>query len=244
MVPIRAGGRLTGKVGAFDIGALNIQAGARPGVVNAQTGEQMLPAIEATNFTVLRIKRDILRRSAIGGIITNRSVSLEGDGGGNQAFGLDGRFAFFDDVNILGYAARTRTRGRAGRDASFGGQFNYAGDRYGVAAGHVVIEDNFLPEVGFIRRVNMRQSSAALRFSPRPVSIDWIRRFSLTGALSYVLAADTRLLATRTQDAGFEIQLENSDLLTLSASDRYEALFKPFPIAPGVTLPVGGLSVP
>ena len=240
VVSIRAGGRLTGKVGAFDIGALNIRTGARPGVVNAQTGEQMLPAIEATNFTVLRIKRDILRRSAIGGIITNRSVSLEGDGGGNQAYGLDGRFAFFDDVNILGYAARTGTRGRAGRDASYGGQFNYAGDRYGVAAGHVVIEDNFLPEVGFIRRVNMRQSSAALRFSPRPVSIDWIRRFSVTGALSYVLAADTRLLATRTQDAGFELQLENSDLLTLSASDRYEVLFKPFPIAPAVTLPVGG----
>ena len=36
--------------------------------------------LQTTNFTVLRVKRDILRRSTIGGIFTNRSVSLLGDG--------------------------------------------------------------------------------------------------------------------------------------------------------------------
>ncbi len=228
VVPILAGGRLTGKVGAFDVGALNVQ-----------TDDEPVSGAETTNFTVLRIKRDILRRSTVGGIFTNRSVSLVGDGS-NQVYGLDGRFAFFDDVNLLGYVARTRTPGRRGRDASYLGQFNYAGDRYGLNLGHVVIEDNFIPEVGFVRRDNIRRTTASARFSPRPRSIEWIRRFSLSGGLDYILTADDGALETRERDVEFEIQLENSDRFTTSVSDRYELLTRPFTIAPGVTLPVGG----
>jgi hypothetical protein len=228
VVPILAGGRLTGKVGAFDVGALNIQ-----------TGDELRSGAQTTNFTVLRVKRDILRRSTIGGIFTNRSVSLVGDGS-NQVYGLDGQFAFFDDVNLLGYVARTSTRGRRGRDASYLGRFSYAGDRYGFDLGHLVIEDNFNPEIGFVRRDNIRRTTASGRFSPRPRSIDWVRRFSLSGGVDYIVAADNRLLETRTQDVELEIQLENSDRFTVSAVDRYERLTTSFTIAPGVTLPVGG----
>ncbi len=228
IVPLQAGGRLTGKVGAFDVGALNIQ-----------TDDLFSAGAESTNFTVVRVKRDVLRRSTIGGIFTNRSVSLAGDGT-NQVYGLDGRFAFFDDLNVLAYAARTQTTGRDGRDGSYFGQLNYAGDRYGLDAGHLIIEDNFLPEIGFVRRGNMRRSSASARFSPRPRSIDWIRQLNMSASLDYILAADTRLLETRTRDAVFEMQLENSDSLRLDASDNYELLVEPFQIAPGVFLPVGG----
>jgi len=228
VVPLQAGGRLTGKVGAFDVGALNIQ-----------TDDLFRAGAESTNFTVVRVKRDVLRRSTIGGIFTNRSVSLAGDGT-NQVYGVDGRFAFFDDLNVLAYAARTQTTGRDGRDGSYFGQLNYAGDRYGLDAGHLIIEDNFLPEVGFVRRGNMRRSSGSGRFSPRPRSIDWIRQLNMSASLDYILAADTRLLETRTRDAVVEIQLENSDRLRLDASDNYELLVEPFQIAPGVFLPIGG----
>ena len=228
VVPILAGGRLTGKIGAFDGGALNIQ-----------TGNELLSGAQTTNFTVLRVKRDILRRSTIGGIFTNRSVSLLGDGS-NQVYGIDGRLAFFDDVTLLGYVARTRTADRPGRDASYLAQFDYAGDRYGVNLAHLVIEDNFNPEIGFVRRDNIRRTTASGRFSPRPSSIDWVRRFSLSAGLDYTQSADDRVLETRQQDVAFEVQLENSDRFTVSATDRYELLRQPFTIAPGVTVPVGG----
>ena len=228
VVPILAGGRLTGKIGAFDVGALNIQ-----------TGNELLSGAQTTNFTVLRVKRDILRRSTIGGIFTNRSVSLLGDGS-NQVYGIDGRLAFFDDVTLLGYVARTRTADRPGRDASYLAQFDYAGDRYGVNLAHLVIEDNFNPEIGFMRRDNIRRTTASGRFSPRPSSIDWVRRFSLSAGLDYTQSADDRVLETRQQDVAFEVQLENSDRFTVSATDRYELLRQPFTIAPGVTVPVGG----
>ena len=228
VVPILAGGRLTGKIGAFDVGALNIQ-----------TGNELLSGAQTTNFTVLRVKRDILRRSTIGGIFTNRSVSLLGDGS-NQVYGIDGRFAFFDDLTLLGYVARTRTADRPGRDASYLAQADYAGDRYGVNLAHLVIEDNFNPEVGFVRRDNIRRTTASGRFSPRPSSIDWVRRFSLSADLDYTQSADDRVLETRQQDVAFEVQLENSDRFTVSATDRYELLRQPFTIAPGVVVPVGG----
>jgi len=228
VVPILAGARLTGKAGAFDVGALNIQ-----------TDDALLAGARTTNFTVLRVKWDILRRSTVGGIFTNRSVSLVGDES-NQVYGLDSRFAFFDNVHLLGYVARTRTPGRRGRDASYLSQFNYAGDRYGLNLGHIVIEENFIPEIGFVRRDNVRRTTASARFSPRPRSIDWVRRFSLSSGLDYVQAADNRVLETRERDVALEIQLENSDRFTLSATDRYELLTRPFTIAPGVTLPVGG----
>ena len=228
VVPILAGGRLTGKIGAFDVAALNIQ-----------TDDELLSGAQTTNFTVLRVKRDILRRSTIGGIFTNRSVSLLGDGS-NQVYGLDGRFAFFDDVSLLGYVARTQTPDRPGRDGSYLGQFDYAGDRYGVDLAHLVIEDHFNPEVGFVRRDNVRRTTASGRFSPRTSSIDWVRRFSLSAGLDYTQSADDRVLETRIQDVELEIQLENSDRFTVSAVDRYELLTSSFTIAPGVTLPVGG----
>ena len=228
VVPILAGGRLTGKIGAFDVGALNIQ-----------THDERPSGAQTTNFTVLRVKRDILRRSTIGGIFTNRSVSLLGDGS-NQVYGLDGRLAFFDDVTLLGYVARTRTAYRPGRDASYLGQFDYAGDRYGVDLAHLVIEDNFNPEIGFVSRDNIRRTTASGRFSPRPRSIDWVRRFSLSAGVDYTLSADERVLETRTRDVELEIQLENSDRFTVSAVDRYERLTRSFTIAPGVAVPVGG----
>jgi hypothetical protein len=62
VVPIDVGGRLTGKVGKWGVGAVNIQA-----------GDEGNSLTEATNFTVLRVKRDILRRSTIGAIFTHRS---------------------------------------------------------------------------------------------------------------------------------------------------------------------------
>ncbi len=109
VVPIVGGGRVTGKAGDFDVGLLNIQ-----------TGNQRVPGsggllAAATNFTVVRLKRDILRRSAIGGLFTNRSVSVTGAGpGANRVFGADATMAFYENVSVVGYAARTQTPGFEG----------------------------------------------------------------------------------------------------------------------------------
>ena len=228
VVPIVGGGRVTGKAGAFDIGALNIQ-----------TDEEAISGAVPTNFTVLRLKRDILRRSSVGAIFTNRSVSLVDDGS-NQAYGVDGTFSFYDNVSLLGYFAKTETPGLEAEDTSYQGQFTYAGDRYGFQAEHLVVEDNFVPEVGFLRRDNFRRSYGTARFSPRPRSIDAIRQFRLEGSFDYILTADTGQIETRQAQVGFSTEFENSDRVGVSVADNYEFLLEPFEPGPGVILPPGG----
>ena len=228
IIPITAGGRVTGKVGPFDVGVLNIQ-----------TGDEATSGAVSTNFTVVRMKRDILSRSTVGGIFTNRSVSLVGDGS-SQVYGVDGRLAFHDDFRVTGYFANTQTPVRNGRDKSYQGLFDYAGDRHGLSLAHLVVEDRFIPEVGFIRRDNFRQNSASARFSPRPQSIDLIRRFIAVGRFVHIASADRGELETREVQLLLESEFENSDQLSFFFNDHYELLTSPFPISTGVTLPIGG----
>ena len=228
VVPIIGGGRVTGKAGAFDVGALNMQ-----------TDDEATSGAAATNFTVVRVKRDILRRSSIGALFTNRSVSIEGDGS-SRTYGADATFSFHDNVSLLAYVARTQTPGLGEEDMSYQGQFIYAGDRYGFQADHLVVEDDFVPEVGFVRRDNFRRSYGTARFSPRPRSIDAIRQFRLEGSFDYILTADTGRVETRQTQLAFSTEFENSDRLGISAADNYELLVEPFEPGPGVTLPIGG----
>ena len=231
VVPIVGGGRVTGKIGQFDVGALNILTG--PGVSTAST-----PGVQGTNFTVARVRRDILRRSSVGGIFTNRSVSLSGDGA-SRAYGVDATFAFFESLQLLGYYARTDTPGRVGRNTSYQTQFDYAADRYGLQVDHVLVEDNFSPEVGFVRRDNFRRTYVQGRFSPRPRSFESIRQFRLQGSVDYILTAHSMQLETRQNQLQFSAELENSDQFGVVVNENYELLHESFSPGPDVTIPVG-----
>ena len=68
-VPIIAGGQLTGRVGRFSLGLTNIQ-----------TDDEPVSGAVTTNFLVTRIKGDVLRRSSIGAIVTNRSALADSPG--------------------------------------------------------------------------------------------------------------------------------------------------------------------
>ncbi len=226
-VPIVGGGRLTGKVGDFSVGAVNIQ-----------TEDTRAAEAVATNFSVLRIKRDILRRSRVGAIFTNRSVSLKGDGA-NQALGLDGSFSFHDNVNLYGYYARTNTPGLEADNESYQAAFSYEGDLYGLLVDHLLVGENFNPEIGFMRRDNFRRSYVYAQFSPRPRGIAAVRQFTWGGSLDYIENGagqiETRILSGR-----FQTSFENSDSLSADIQEDYEFLTDPFDITDEVTLPVGG----
>ena len=226
-VPIQAGGRLTGRVGRFTVGVLDIRSDDEP-----------VSGTVATNFTVARLKRDVLRRSAVGLLVTNRSVAENGVGS-SQTYGVDGTFAFFTDLSINTYWARTQTTGRDGGNISYRGQFDYNGDRYGAQLEHLLVADNFNPEIGFLRRDDMRKSTAQFRFSPRPTQPSIVRKYSWVGSGTYI--EDTRgRVETREARGEFGIEFQSSDRISVSYTGAYEFLPRPFRIAPDVVLPVGG----
>jgi hypothetical protein len=226
-VPVLGGARVTGKVGAFDVGALTIQ-----------TDDHAATASPSTNFAALRLRRDVLRRSSVGGLFTGRSRSLVGDGS-SQTYGMDGTFSFLDDFSLIGYVAGTRTPGLPGEDLSYQGRFSYDADRYGLTLDHLLVGRHFNPEVGFVRRRDLRQSQASARFSPRPASIEAVRKVSLRGDLSYLANARGGFLESRVRELELQAEMENSDVLTANLVDQYENLVVPFPIAPGIVIPVG-----
>jgi hypothetical protein len=227
VIPINVGGRVTGKVGRTGLGLMNIE-----------TREEDISRTPATNFTALRVKQDILRRSSIGAIFTNRSESVVAGGSSNQAYGIDSALAFYQNISLGGYYAKTATAALNGDDESYLGRFEYGADRYGVRADYLKVGSQFNPEVGLVRRADFRRSAATLRFSPRPKSIRSVRKFTWEGGLeNYVNGAGRT--ETRTWLAHFNTEFQNSDNFSLDGAANHELLVRPFNVAPGVTLPVG-----
>jgi hypothetical protein len=227
VVPLNAGARLTGRVGRYAVGLMNIQ-----------TGEETVSQSRSTNFSLLRVKRDVLRKSSIGLIATGRSINANGSGS-NAVVGLDGAFSFFEDVFFDAYWAKTQTTGLSGDDASYRGAFSYTGDRYGLDLERLSVGTNFNPEVGFVRRYDMRRNLAVARFSPRPRNSKLVRKYVSQGTIDYVENGAGRL-ETRDSEAQFGIEFQNSDRLTATYVSSYELLPRPFRIAPGIVLPVKG----
>jgi hypothetical protein len=228
VIPIDVGGRLTGKVGRFGIGAMNIE-----------TRDEAASNTPRTNFSVVRVKRDILRRSTIGAMVTSRTATSALPGVGNVAYGADAAFSFFQNVNLGGYYARSDTEGFEHDNDSYLGRFEYAGDRYGAQAQYLKVGDNFSPDVGFVRRDNMRRSFGQLRFSPRPtVHFKSIRQFTYQGSLEYIENGAGEL-ETRIGTAHFEAERQNSDVFAVNVATDYELLLRKFDVAKNVSIAPG-----
>jgi hypothetical protein len=229
-VPIDAGGRVTGKAGPYSIGLLDIR-----------TASRTAPDVRATNFGVVRVKRDILRRSAIGAIVTDRSVSSDGLGR-SRTYGVDGVFSFYQDLNINTYLARTDT-GNDAPGSSYRAQLDYNADRYGLQLERLAVDERFNPDVGFMRRSAFHRSSAYARFSPRPQSIAAVRKFMWDVSYDYITNPAGRLESRQLQGS-FRAELQNGDVVGAEVADNYESLEEPFGLSESVTIPVGRYRFP
>jgi hypothetical protein len=230
VVPIQGGGRLTGKLGPWALGLMNVRTGTEP-----------VAGTRPTDFGVIRIKRDVFSRGAIGMMATNRSVAATGTGT-NQAYGIDGAFGLSQSVTVGGYAARTSTTGLRGEDHSWQTRFDYSADRYGARAELLEIGANFRPDVGFLRRNDLRRGFAELRFSPRPARIASVRKFSWVTSGEYIESTAGQL-DTRQLRGAFTTEFQSSDQFSIEANATYERLDAPFtPAGSPAPIAAGGYS--
>jgi len=163
-VPILAGTRLTGRQGAYSIGVLNIQ----------QRKDGVVPA---TNFTALRLRRDILANSDIGAILLNK----ETDGPHfNRTVGADANFRF-GFLTLDGFIARTfspasLTPGKGNELATRVGAV-YSSRRWQLTQSISSTGRNFNDEMGFVSRrgVNYYGGNYGPWFRPRAIS-KWVRQ--------------------------------------------------------------------
>ncbi len=229
VVPIQAGGRVTGKVGKFSVGLLNIESDS-----------EVASKSPKTNFSVVRVKRDIFGRSAIGAMFTGRSQSATKAGESNQAYGVDGVFNFFSNLTAGGFYAKSHTAGLTGDESSYQARAEWAPDLYGFQFERNTVGNAFNPEVGFLRRSAFERTYGEARYSPRPKHIKGIRQISMTGSVEYIEGSVTGRMESRQQTARVNVERENSDQFSVEGGTNFEFLPARFNVARGVNIPAGG----
>ena len=195
-------------------------------------------ARRATNFSVVRVKRDILRRSSVGAIAHGAIGGAEPDRRSNQAYGVDGTFAFFDNLAFNTYWARHATTGLAGDDTSYprADRLRRRSLRRAARAARSSATTS-TRRSGSCAATTCARSFGQVRFSPRP-AVDRVGPQVLGDRhdrpTSRTAAAGSK---RATADGEFAIELQNSDRFSVGATDSYELLTQPFAIAPTVQHP-------
>ena len=188
-IPIAGGARITGKSGRYDLGGLAMRT-------------ESMTGIPSNNYMVGRLKRNVLARSYFGAILTSRDSSIAGDH--NRVYGADARFVFRDRLGFDSYMLRSDTPGRTGENLARRFEVGWRDNERVAVAQYNEVQENFNPEVGFIRRGNNSQYNLNLAYRPLLQSSDAIRNLNFEATLDYI-AGDKdergdRGIETRTQD--------------------------------------------
>jgi hypothetical protein len=227
LVPILGGMRLSGKARDFNVGLLNMQTKDVPGVT------------PANNFTVGRVSRELPNRSSLGGIFVNRSATgaEAGDNNWNRTWGVDGKLGVGRYLNLNGFAARTETPGRLGRESAFDlrAEYQRSGGRTWIEVAEVGADFN--PEVGFLSRTNFRHLSTGVFRNIRP-GVSWLRELRPHASYNSYWSLDG-FKETERLHMDTHIDFENGYYISPATDIEAEGLKEPFEIYPGVVVAPG-----
>jgi hypothetical protein len=216
---IIGGGKLTGKAGGLDLGVLNVQT-EREG---SQPGE---------NFGVVRLRKEVLGRSYVGALVTNR----EGGGRFNRVAGADARFVFRQHLTVAGLAARSFATSAGGSQWARQLGAEWVDDTLEAGANYIEIDPAFEPGIGFLRRHD-RLVGARGSVKPRPRGT-LVRQFEITPSAVVYHDRDGTLVQ-RDATFTFGTAFQSGDRIDVAAGSYLERLRQPFPIGAGVVVPVG-----
>jgi Domain of unknown function (DUF5916) len=223
-VPINGGAKVTGTLGKFELGLMDVDtrhSGPNP----------------YANFAVMRVKRALWGGSYIGlmGIDKRSGDPLDTF---NQTEGADTRLVFFKDLAVNAFAAQTRTPGINSGQTDIGGSFRYQSNWLELFGEHRRIQPNFNPEVGFLERQDCICNYLDANFKVRP-KIEGVREMNFEGFMFH--APDVRhVLQTQEWQNTFRLELNNGSYSDDDIVDVFtQRLISPFNIYKNVSLPVG-----
>ncbi|MDK9700631.1 MAG: carbohydrate binding family 9 domain-containing protein [bacterium] len=165
-IPILGGARVTGSVGKYNIGVLTMQT--------AEKG-----TIPSTNYSVARVKRNVLRQSYIGVMATNKEESSRY----NRVFGADALLKY-DHVlgdNYFqhgGAFAMSKTPELVGRNTAWRYFIESPNDQIYSFVSYRSVEENFNPEIGYNTRYG-RKFATQFTYAIRPTQHGF-RRIAFT----------------------------------------------------------------
>ena len=223
-VPINGGAKVTGSLGGFDLGVMDVDtrsSGPNP----------------YANFGVVRVKRSIFGQSYIGvmGVDKRSGSPLDPY---NQTGGADARILLTRNLVVTAVAAETRSPGVAGDQSDVGGSATFRSNLFDFVAEEHKIGRNFNPEVGFLERNNSISQYLDGNFKPRP-RIRGVRELNFESFLFH--APDTRgVLQTQEWQATFRALFNNGAYTDDDIVDNFvQRITAPFNLYKNIYIPAG-----
>ena len=227
-IPILAGARLSGKVSdSVTVGFINMQT------------EELGGIVPANNFTVARLRRDLPNRSSIGGLFVNRQATGHAASGAdyNRTYAVDGRWGIGQNGLVQGFAGRTQTPDRDGRDHAMSISGTYSSERWRIISGYQENGEDFNPEVGFVRRAGFRKYDIGVLNTSRPEGFlkyqELTPHASLTRFWNFEGELETSYLHLH-----YDGEFQDSSSAGVAYDVRSETVFKEFDVS-GVPIPPG-----
>ncbi|MCM2256738.1 MAG: carbohydrate binding family 9 domain-containing protein [Vicinamibacteria bacterium] len=224
---ILAGGKVAGRMGAYNVGLLDVQ-----------TRDVDELGLAGQNLLAARVSRNVLTQSSIGAIVTHGDPSGTRE---NTLVGVDARFAtssFRGGQNLSLDLFLMRTDDGGTSDLSFGGRLDYPNDRWQAAAEFKQIGEDFRAALGFVPRTGVRKLSAYTAFGPRPDRLG-IRQLHFEVGPEVTTDLQGDVLDWEVFVAPLRLETHAGDELSLQWVPTAEQLDEPFEIFDGIVVPAG-----
>jgi len=229
VVPIVAGARFTGRAGGWNFGGMNVQTEA------VDPFDPDADPIRSTNWSVVRGKRNLGERSAVGAIFTNKQSGADD---WNRVVGFDTDLNPTRRLNFSGFYSRSDdSDGPSGWAAGAG--FAWRGSIWRANAEYQEITETFNPEMGFLLREDVRRFSSSVDFEPRPDISPAIRNLTFNVRSEVVYRRDGELSTVDSSLRFFGVDFQSGERLTLFGGVNFEQLFEPFEITDGIFIDTG-----
>ena len=222
-IPVLGGGRLTGRAGAWELGALNIQ-----------TGDHDLTPAE--NFSAARVRRNVGANSDVGAIFLNRE-SGSGSDHYNRSVGADANIRVNPELELNSYWARTASPGRTGDQNAGRFAANYDSRLWQLRAAWSHLGQDFNPEMGFAPRLGVRRILGYVGYHHRPERWSgFLREFNPHFEFNDYVDPEGNLVSRYT-NAHFAFRHQNGAMLEFGYNHSIENPSSEFAIHPTTVVP-------
>jgi hypothetical protein len=207
--------------------------------------ESLRGIARANNFTVARLRRDLPNRSSIGGMFVNRTGTGDPDIDGlaldndyNRAYAVDARVGVGQNGLVQGFLGRTDSPDADEGEYAMSVSTRYDSEAWRLIAGYQEHDEDFNPEVGFLRRTGgFRKFDFGINNTTRPNG--FLKYQELTPHMSFTrfwnLDGD---METSVLHLHFDGEFEDSSSGGVSYDIRSERVFSAFTVS-GLSVPPG-----
>jgi hypothetical protein len=237
-IPINAGGKINGRVGNTNLGALVVNTRA---IDSVELGDAGVLDVPTATMGALRVRQNVLEESSIGALL---EFGDQLGRAGSWAAGADFTYhtsEFGDEKNLLigVWGMMTDREDLTGDKSALGFRLDYPNDLVEVTFNSIRIGDGFDPSLSFVPRNGVHLWTASGQYNPRP---PWslVRQMFHEVSLTLYNTQDNSAWESFVADVKpLDWQLESGDRLTAELLREGDRPPEEFEIADGVIIVPG-----